>query len=71
MRPISGPSIMRLSMSNPTPPCKGIGGARWGFDSRKVSNSPVLTDEIVSNPLYLCFCNVLIFSPGQSQVIYS
>ena len=26
-------AIMQLSMSSPTSPCKGIGGARWGFDS--------------------------------------
>ena len=42
---------MQLSMLRPPPPpCTGIGGDRWGFDTQNVSNSPPLNYYPMSNP---------------------
>ena len=39
--------IMHLSMLCPTTPHTGIGGARWGFVTVKVTNPPPLGDDIL------------------------
>ena len=39
--------VMHLSMLCPTTPHTGIGGARWGFVTVKVTNPPPLGDDIL------------------------